>query len=56
MCGNYLYVYIVCMYTLILPQHFVVTIYSPWQKTVIKRGAGPEYIMDFGHWAFYAKM
>ena len=30
MGGNYLYV---CMYTMILPLHFSVPIYSPWQKT-----------------------
>ena len=29
------------MYTMILPLHFGVPIYSPWQKTVIKREAGP---------------
>ena len=46
----------VCMYTMILPLHFSVPIYSPWQKKKnrkkntqkIKRGAGPlpgpEYI------------
>ena len=42
----------VCMYTMILPLHFSVPIYSPWQKKKkkkkkkknshkIKRGAGP---------------
>ena len=37
----------VCMYTMILPLHFRVPIYSPWQKKKkkktqkIKRGAGP---------------
>ena len=37
----------VCMYTMILPLHFSVPIYSPWQKNnkkntqKIKRGAGP---------------
>ena len=49
----------VCMYvTMILPLHFSVPIYSPWQKKKkkkknshkIKRGAGPlpgpEYIFD----------
>ena len=52
MCGNYLYMYVcmyVCMYvTMILPLHFSVPIYSPWQKKKkkknshkIKRGAGP---------------
>ena len=56
MGGNYLYIcmyvciYIymyVCMYTMILPLHFSVPIYSPWQKKKkkktqkIKRGAGP---------------
>ena len=44
MGGNYLSY--VCMYTMILPLHFSVPIYSPWQKTKknshkIKRGAGP---------------
>ena len=45
MCVNYLYY--VCMYvTMILPLHFSVPIYSPWQKKKknshkIKRGAGP---------------
>ena len=44
----------VCMYTMILPLHFSVPIYSPWQKkkkkkySKKKRGAGPlpgpEYI------------
>ena len=46
----------VCMYTMILPLHFSVPIYSPWQKKKkkkkntqkIKRGAGPlpgpEYV------------
>ena len=43
----------VCMYTMILPLHFRVPIYSPWQKKKkktqkIKRGAGPlpgpEYV------------
>ena len=37
MGGNYLYIcmYVcmyVCMYTMILPLHFSVPIYSPWQK------------------------
>ena len=49
MGGNYLmYVCMyVCMYTMILPLHFSVPIYSPWQKKKkkktqkIKRGAGP---------------
>ena len=52
MGGNYLYLcmYVcmyVCMYTMILPLHFSVPIYSPWQKKKlkkikkIKRGAGP---------------
>ena len=54
MGGNYLYIYMyvcmyVCMYTMILPLHFRVPIYSPWQKKKkkkkktqkIKRGAGP---------------
>ena len=53
MCRNYLYVcmYYVCMYvctmyvwmyTMILPLHFSLPIYSPWQKNhKIKRGAGP---------------
>ena len=54
MGGNYLYIcmYVcmyVCMYTMILPLHFSVPIYSPWQKKKkkkkntqkIKRGAGP---------------
>ena len=60
MGGNYLYIcmYVcmyVCMYTMILPLHFSVPIYSPWQKKKkkktqkIKRGAGPlpgpEYIV-----------
>ena len=48
----------VCMYTMILPLHFSVPIYSPWQKKKkkkkntqkIKRGAGPlpgpEYILS----------
>ena len=45
MGGNYLYLcmYVcmyVCMYTMILPLHFSLPIYSPWQKkkkkTVIK--------------------
>ena len=38
----------VCMYTMILPLHFSLPIYSPWQKKKkkknsqkIKRGAGP---------------
>ena len=48
MGGNYLYIYMyVCMYTMILPLHFRVPIYSPWQKKKkkktqkIKIGAGP---------------
>ena len=51
MGGNYLYVnmyvcmYVYSMYTMILPLHFSVPIYSPWQKNKkshkIKRGAGP---------------
>ena len=48
----------VCMYTMILPLHFSVPIYSPWQKKKkkkkntqkIKRGAGPlpgpEYLIS----------
>ena len=46
MGGNYLS-YVYCMYTMILPLHFSVPIYSPWQKKKkknshkIKRGAGP---------------
>ena len=34
MGGNYLMY--VCMYTMILPLHFSVPIYSPWQKNKTK--------------------
>ena len=42
MGGNYLYIYMyvcmyVCMYTMILPLHFSVPIYSPWQKKKKKK-------------------
>ena len=42
MGGNYLYIYMyvcmyVCMYTMILPLHFRVPIYSPWQKKKKKK-------------------
>ena len=40
----------VCMYTMILPLHFSVPIYSPWQQQKnshkIKRGAGPHFNSD----------
>ena len=62
MGGNYLYIYMyVCMYTMILPLHFSVPIYSPWQKKKktqkIKRGAGPlpgpEYVYRRLHRSTY---
>ena len=38
MGGNYLYLCMyVCMYTMILPLHFSVPIYSPWQKKKKKK-------------------
>ena len=40
MCRNYLRMYVcmyVCMYTMILPLHFSVPIYSPWQKKKKKK-------------------
>ena len=59
----YIYLYVcmyVCMYTMILPLHFSVPIYSPWQKKKkkkkntqkIKRGAGPLPGPEFREDAF----